>query len=162
VPEEYRSARFGAEFSLLHNPAFVAVVVSEISRGYLEIRKVGMPLPIMVPAYVIATTRPYRSIVPLKSTTTFATWVLNHRRLLIDLPYRCKNLADDVMEGIAFGCSNGSLTLDPEANVLTTMAAFKAAEKFCKDAGIRPLIVGKFLANAGRPSTVFQLLNIRV
>lgn len=142
-----------------YNPAFLAAAMRSTASGYQSMAGRGIPVPLLLPAVVIAAFLPLRSLLPRTIRTHHATWISNtpgfrpeFQRLFTTLvePLRSALLlaveANAVsVDGIEV--SPGGLTLNPSDPSEETEDVMRAAR-----------FLGRWYARSGPAATTLSLL----
>ncbi len=149
----------------LLNPAFVGVVIRRAVIGYQSVTHTGMPflLAPLVPALVLhAGTREKLPTI----RTSFASWLQEHRELVIDLPQRISELVPYCKESILFAAQLKAITLGELGALHDGPAKMTGKSKFPRlsseinECWRQSEFVGRWLAGAGSVETIYALLGI--
>jgi hypothetical protein len=91
------------EQAALFNPAFMSVLVHDVSKDHVEKAGVGLPVVLAFLAVPLVLHRPSRDALPATVASQMSEWVRAHPDLLLGLPSRARSLRDLVSAGICFG-----------------------------------------------------------
>ena len=135
------------EHAALFNPAFLAIIIGSAAKGAQDAGGLSWPLAFLVAPLVLPTAT--RSLLPLSTTTSTATWLARHPQLRLGLADHAAELSGMTREGIAVALSSGAVSVAegrlefvklksrPAKLTEEAIACIKASEK-----------VGKWLAKS--------------
>lgn len=155
------------EEAALLNPAFCGVLLHETVRGYGSQRTAGMPYPLAFLVLPLVLHRATREALPRTTRTSLAVWLDENPTVRVGFAPRTKSLVPFTRESLLFGTTHGMLRAVGEnlqsAKQLRRRATFKREHatdevSFCMS---RAEFLGKWLARAGKPGTIFALWGIR-
>lgn len=156
----------------LLNPAFCAVAVWHLARGYhAESTSLGLPsgLPLEL-AFVgssLVLRGQTREQLPRTIATSLATWVLDHPLERSAVAKGAAMLRDTVREALIFGAQHGVLSLDGRLlnsndGQKSTIAAYvRSSSDEVKECMRQALFAGRWMCKAGAPPTVLALLGVQ-
>ncbi|GAA1963327.1 three component ABC system middle component [Catenulispora subtropica] len=144
------------------NPALVAVIVAEASRGHLK--ESGDDIPWML-SFVVAPMvlhRGTRESLPTSTRTHFATWASDNPVLRAGFPQRAIGLVEHVREGIRFGLARDVFHLVGDRIVAP---AHRKPRGFEIPAELGEIIrkanlAGRWMAKSDSPSAIFAILGV--
>lgn len=157
----------------LLNPAFCAIVVWHLTRGYrtestaLQDASTGLPLEFAFVGASLVLRGQTRDQLPRTITSSLATWLHDNPLERSAVAKGVVVLRDPVREALLFGAQHGMLTLDGrrlEANDAQTKkinAYLKASSDEVRECMRQALFVGRWLCKAGAPPTVLALLGVQ-
>lgn len=157
----------------LLNPAFCAVAVWHLARGYsaesaaLVAPATGLPLELAFVGSSIVLRGQTRDQLPRTTATSVATWVNDHPLERSAVAKGVVVLREIVREALIFGAQHGVLSLNgrridaSDAQTKKINAYFRTSSEEARDCMRQALFVGRWLCNAGAPPTVLALLGVQ-
>ena len=157
----------------LLNPAFCAVAVWHLARGYstesatLVAPATGLPLELAFVGSSIVLRGQTRDQLPRTIATSVATWVNDHPLERSAVAKGVVVLREIVREALIFGAQHGVLSLNGrridaiDAQTKKINAYFRASSEEARDRMRQALFVGRWLCKAGAPPTVLALLGVQ-
>lgn len=157
----------------LLNPAFCAVTVWQLARGYrtesttLGTPVTGLPLEIAFVGASLVLRGQTRDQLPRVITSSLATWVHDHPLERSAVAKGVVVLRDTVREALLFGGQHGMLSLDGhriDANEMQTKkinAYLRTSSDEVRECMRQAVFVGRWLCKAGAPPTVLALLGVQ-
>jgi hypothetical protein len=157
----------------LLNPAFCAIVVWHLTRGYrtesttLGVPAAGLPLELAFVGASLVLRGQTREQLPRMIASSLATWVHDHPLERSAVAKGVVVLRDTVREALLFGAQHGTLSLDGrriDANNAQTKkinAYLRASSDEVRECMRQALFVGRWLCKAGAPPTVLALLGVQ-
>lgn len=155
------------EISHLLNPAFLGALIHRAISGFRETSGVGMPLEYVALVLPLVLHQGTRDKLPGATSTIFASWVQEHREVLVDFAPRAEALLPYARESLMFLISTGMVEVDSTGRFNTTDKAMKGKSTYHKISDdvhafwLRSHFVGRWLASAGTSSTIYAILGIR-
>jgi hypothetical protein len=157
----------------LLNPAFCAVVLWHVARGYqtesaaTNDSAMGLPLELAFVGASFALRGQTRNQLPHSVSTSLATWVQDHPLERSAVAKGVMVLRPYVREAIIFGSQHGALAVTgrhvafkQDAGRKIT-AYLKQSSAEVRDCVSRSQFVGRWLHKGGTPSTVMALLGVQ-
>jgi hypothetical protein len=143
----------------LFNPAFIAVLLHNSTRGYTR-RTSSKPFPVAF-AYLVtplALHQPTRQQLPITVATQMAVWTQGNPLLLADLPSRVRALRPLVSDACCLALRHGVLTSDSDGLLPSRLRRRIKAVSLTRD-GEDCLAHGSFLGRwfAGQPDVATAL-----
>ena len=156
----------------LLNPAFCAVVIWHVAKGYATEALVlaaepALPLELAFVGASLALRGQTRSQLPSSVRSSLATWVQDHPLERSAVAKGVAVLRPYVREALIFGVQHGALTTTGK-HVACNEDAAKSMKKYIKEtsADARDCVnqsqfIGRWLHKGGTPSTVMALLGVQ-
>lgn len=157
----------------LLNPAFCAIAVWHLARGYraestaITATPAGLPLELAFVGASFVLRGQTRDQLPRMTTTSLATWVQDHPLDRSAVAKGVVVLRDILREALLFGAQHGLLSLDGrrlDPRVFQTRkinAYLRASSDEVRECMRQATFVGRWLCKAGAPSTVLALLGVQ-
>lgn len=157
----------------LLNPAFCAVVVWHLSKGYRaeaaasNAAPPGLPIELAFVGPSLVLRGQTRKELPGTVRTSLATWVQDHPLERSAVAKGVAVLRPYVREALLFGGQHGTLTmtgrhvLNDEQFAKKVTAYLKQSSADARDCAHQALFVGRWLYRGGTPSTVMALLGVQ-
>ncbi|WP_061539460.1 three component ABC system middle component [Collimonas fungivorans] len=157
----------------LLNPAFCAIVVWHLVRGYrtesttLGVPANGLPVELAFVGASLVLRGQTRDQLPRTIASSLATWVHDNPLERSAVAKGVVVLRDTVREAVLFGALHGMLSLDGrriDANDAQTKkinAYLQASSDEVKECMRLAVFVGRWLCKAGAPPTVLALLGVQ-
>lgn len=157
----------------LLNPAFCAVVIWHLARGYrtesvsLVGEPAGLPLELAFVGASLVLRGRTRDQLPSTIATSLATWVHDHPLERSAVTKGVVVLREPVREALLFGAQRGVLSLDGrqlEANderIKKINSYLRASSAEVRECTRQAVFVGRWLCKAGAPPTVLALLGVQ-
>jgi hypothetical protein len=157
----------------LLNPAFCAIAVWHLARGYrteataLGIDAAGLPLALAFVGASLILRGQTRDQLPRTITTSLATWVNDNPLERSAVAKGVVVLRQTVREALLFGGQHGLLSLDDRrlearnASLKKLNAYLRASSDEVRDCMRQAMFVGRWLCKAGEPPTVLALLGVQ-
>lgn len=157
----------------LLNPAFCAIAVWHLARGYhaestaLTATSTGLPLELTFVGASFVLRGQTRDQLPRMTTTSLATWVQDHPLERSAVAKGVVVLRDILREALIFGAQRGLLSLDGRRldprDVQTKMinAYLRTSSDEVRECMRQAMFVGRWLCKAGAPPTVLALLGVQ-
>lgn len=147
--------------ALMLNPALLAVLLSEASRGYCGQRdSPAMPVPLAFLVLPLALHRPTRRALPRSTRTYLTTWLAGHPVLRAGFPERAASLVGHTREALRFGARHEVLRVSPEG-LEGVVSGSAAHEPTTLELVTAARLAGRWFAVTGPVPTVFQALGVR-
>lgn len=157
----------------LLNPAFCAITVWHLARGYrteskaIEITGSGLPLELAFVGASLVLRGQTRDQLPGTITSSLATWVHDHPLERSAVAKGVLVLRDTVREALLFGAQHGMLLLDgrridaSDAQTRKVNAYLRSSSDEVRECMRRAMFVGRWLCKAGAPPTVLAQLGVQ-
>lgn len=157
----------------LLNPAFCAIVVWHLARGYntestaLTTTFTGLPLELAFVGASFVLRGQTRDQLPRMTTTSLATWVHDHPLERSAVANGVVVLRDIVREALLFGAQHGFLSLDgrqldvSDVQKKKISTYLRTSSDEVRECMRQALFVGRWLCKAGAPLTVLALLGVQ-
>ncbi|MEU2772675.1 three component ABC system middle component [Streptomyces sp. NPDC007162] len=144
------------------NPALIAAVLATAAQGYGKETEQGMPWALSFVAAPMVLHRATREALPASTRTHLAAWTGKNPVLRAGFPARAQTLAAPVKEGTRFGLAHHALVLEDDGRL---RSAYRRPRGFTAPDELDQLLrkaslVGRWLAKADSPATVFALLGV--
>lgn len=141
----------------LLNPAFLAVVLRDLSAGYLEEHDRGLPFLLPFLGLPVVLHGPTREILPTSVATSVPAFLTENPEVRVYLPPLAAQLASSVREAIRFAARSGAIHMRSGGELmpahLKRLRPGVKTEDFadCRDRG---RFVGRWFGRAGDPVTL--------
>jgi hypothetical protein len=157
----------------LLNPAFCAVVVWHLTRGYrIEATAIGsdadgLPFALAFVGASLILRGQTREQLPRTTATSLATWVADHPLERSAVAKGVVVLRATVREALLFGVQHGLLSLDGQqlkagdAAQRKINAYLRTSSVEVRDCMRQATLVGRWLCKTGAPPTVLALLGVQ-
>lgn len=145
----------------LLNPALIALLLREASRGYLQEHGSAMPWPMAFVAAPMTLHGPTREALPRTVATHLSTWAGAHQPLVDGLAARSASLTAPAVAGIRFGLRHGLLETDEGGLRPGTARPAGEPQGTLLQLHRSALLVGRWLGRSAEASTVFVVLRVR-
>jgi Family of unknown function (DUF6521) len=157
----------------LLNPAFCAIAVWHLARGYrtestaLGADRAALPLELAFAGASLVLRGRTREQLPRTVTTSLATWVHDHPLERSAVAKGVLVLRDTVREALLFGAHHGVLSLDGrrldanDAHSKKINAYLRASSDEVRECMRQAVFVGRWLCKAGAPPTVLAQLGLQ-
>ena len=157
----------------LLNPAFCAIAVWHLARGYraesiaLTATSTGLPLELTFVGASFVLRGHTRDQLPRMTTTSLATWVQDHPLERSAVAKGVVVLRDILREALLFGAQRGLLSLDGrrldprDVQTKKINAYLRTSSDEVRECMRQAMFVGRWLCKAGEPPTVLALLGVQ-
>lgn len=157
----------------LLNPAFCAIAVWHLARGYrtesttLGVPATDLPFELAFVGASLVLRGQTRDQLPRTIASSLATWVQDHPLERSAVAKGVAVLRDTVREALLFGAQHGMLSLDGrriDANDAQTKkinAYLRVSSDEVRECMRQAVFVGRWLCKAGAPPTVLALLGVQ-
>lgn len=157
----------------LLNPAFCAIAVWHLARGYNTESKAvgatftGLPIELAFLGASFVLRGQTRDQLPRMTTTSLAAWVHDHPLERSAVAKGVFVLRDTVREALLFGAQRGLLSLDgsrldpSDVQTKRMNAYLRASTDDVRECLRQAVFVGRWLCKAGEPPTVLALLGVK-
>lgn len=157
----------------LLNPAFCAIAVWHLARGYVTEAKAlgtgqaGLPFELAFVGASFVLRGQTREQLPRTITSSLATWVHDHPLERSAVAMGVVVLRQAVREALLFGAQHELLALDGgwiaagESQAKKIKPYLGASSTEVRDCMRQAVFVGRWLCKAGAPSTVLALLGVQ-
>lgn len=157
----------------LLNPAFCAVAVWHLARGYqtesviFTSEQTGLPIELAFVGASLVLRGHTRDQLPGSIATSLATWVHDHPLERSAVAKGVVVLREPVREALLFGTQHGLLSLDGRWLYAHNKQSKKinrylrASSEEVKECMRQAVFVGRWLCKAGAPPTVLALLGVQ-
>jgi hypothetical protein len=159
-----------AEVANLLNPAFIGAVVARAAAGYQDEAGRAMPFPLVFIAIPLVLHRGTRERLPRDARTRMTSWLQQTPEARVGFAERTRDVTPFVREGFSFALAARGIRITPDGGVEvgTGISVRRVLPEGDGDVVTdaneclrRATFIGKWLARAGTPSTVFALWGIR-
>lgn len=157
----------------LLNPAFCAITVWHLARGYrteatkLGVSAAGLPIELAFVGASFVLRGQTRDQLPRLITSSLATWMDDHPLERSSVAKGVVVLRDMVREAVLFGAQRGMLPTDgrlieaDEAQSRRISAYLRTSSDEVRDCMRQAVFVGRWLCKAGAPPTVLALVGVQ-
>ncbi|MFI2380484.1 three component ABC system middle component [Streptomyces sp. NPDC018964] len=148
--------------AVMFNPALIAAVLATAAQGFGKETENGMPWALSFVVAPMVLHQPTRQALPASTRTHLAAWAGKNPVVRAGFPARAQALMEPVKEGTRFGLAHRALALEPGGRLRSEYRrprGFKTPEEL--DQMLRKAgLVGRWLAKADSPATVFAVLGV--
>ena len=152
----------------LLNPLFTAAVITRAVEGYNEVAATGFPLAFGYLVGPLVLHAPTRHVLPQSLATRLMPWTEKYGEIIATLPKRVAEFAPFTSKGILAALTVGLTELSSDASL--TSRDGMLLKKYSSGSGSREVeailkksnFVGKWLAAAGTPATVFTAFGVKI
>ncbi|MFD4612739.1 three component ABC system middle component [Streptomyces sp. NPDC058440] len=148
--------------AVMLNPALMAAILASAAQGHEKETQQAMPWVLGFVTAPMVLHQPTRNALPTSTRTHLSAWIGKNPVLRAGFPARAQALAEPVKEGTRFGLAHHALTLEPDGRVRSLYRrprGFKTPDEL--DHMLRKAsLVGRWLAKADSPATVFAVLGV--
>jgi len=151
----------------LLNPAFCCSILSSSIRGYMSVKKAGIPFPITFLVLPIILHKPTREALPPNIRTSMATWLLENSVARVLFYERLMSLKPYTREAIQFGLLSDWLLLT-DSGILETKRTesdiTRAIQKLNDEVRVcmmRANFLGRWFAKAGTTHMIMAFWGVR-
>ncbi len=157
----------------LLNPAFCAIVVWHLARGYhtestaLTATSTGLPLELAFVGASFVLRGQTRDQLPRMTSTSLATWVHDHPLERSAVAKGVSVLRDIMRDALLFGAQRGLLSVDGrrleprDIQAKKLNAYLRASSDEVRECIRQAVFVGRWLCKSGSPPTVLALLGVQ-
>lgn len=153
------------EIAHLLNPAFCALVLVHCVRGYVEEATAGLPYPLVFLILPIVLHKPTRDALPTSIATRMHPWLENHQQVQVGFADRCVSVIDHTREAMIFAVVRNLLQITSDARIEAPQQRFRLPPWPLESEPVACLgkarFVGRWMARAGQPATLFAMWGIR-
>ena len=155
------------DVSNLLNPSFLGLLLYRAVHGFKKESAAGMPFELIVLVLSFVLHGATRNRLPATITTRLPTWIQLNRDALLEFAKRTHSLLPYTKEALSFLAERGVLVFDENGRIdigaskLTAVTQYQQSTDEIAACYKRAEFVGRWLALAGSPTTVFMLLGIR-
>lgn len=149
---------------MLFNPAFLALLLFQATRGYEEEAGRGQPLPLAYLGTSVALHRPIRELLPRAVSTNLLTWLQRNQVVRAVVPAQATGLSPLLREGALFALASGLLRVDDAGDLRAANVSrprLHGATAEIEDCQRRAIFMGRWLSRSGSAATVLALFGIR-
>jgi hypothetical protein len=153
-----------AEVANLFNPAYLAILLHQVSSGYESQRAQALPFALAFIALPIVMHRSTAKVLPKTSVTKLHLWLTENPEVLFEFGQRAASYAPYVREAISFGVSYGLLEFSQGSSIgKTRLSKLKGWEKesLPRIETAQALLVGKLLGKEGDVRNIFSMFGVR-
>lgn len=157
----------------LLNPAFCAIAIWHLARGYHAestahiVASTRLPLELAFVGASFVLRGQTRDQLPRTTTTSLATWVHDHPLERSAVAKGVVVLRDTVREAMLFGTQRGLLSLDghrldpSDVQTKKINTYLRTSSEEVRECMRQAVFVGRWLCKAGAPPTVLALLGVQ-
>lgn len=153
------------EIAHLLNPAFCALVLVNGVKGFGEEIPAGLPYPLVFLVLPIVLHKPTRDAVPTTVATRMHPWLETHQQVQVGFADRCASVIDHAREAMIFATCRNLLRVTDDGRLKTPEQRFRrppwssdSEPAVCLD---KARFIGRWMAHAGQPATVYAMWGIR-
>jgi hypothetical protein len=161
-----RWAERPTELANLLNPAFCGFLLYAAANSYQDEAGQEMPMALCVLVLPLVLHKSTRESLPRAISTTLLAWLAQNQSVLVEFPLRVRNVLPYSREALLFATSrgllravNGGFASGAERVASTTRWAEQSDE--VKQCLSKARFLGKWLAQAGDPATIYQSFGIQ-
>lgn len=154
------------EIANLLNPAFCSILLSGCISAYQKEKKEGLPYPLSFLILPLILYKPTRDILPRTSATKMHMWLQDNPEVQINFSSRVHSLIPYTKEAILFGMNIGTIEINKIGNLVITSKKVKKPKWADNSESITCIkkanFIGKWLSQAGTPSSIYIMWGIRI
>ena len=149
------------------NPAFCGELLARTIHEYHRLRGASLPLPLAFVVLPLTLHPPTRRALPRKANTAFASWSVEHKAILVDVPDRVLRLRPVTREGLLFLAQVGAAFISADGITrgnkplrLSTKPSFSTAD--VNEARRSAGLLGRWFAYQPALAPILQTMGVRV
>jgi hypothetical protein len=144
------------------NPALTSLLLSSAAYGHKKVVGSGMPFEYAFLVAPLVLHRGTREELPSNINSHITKWISERPVLQAAFAPRAKGLVPFVLEGLRYGLASGQLSLEPDGRLIGSSRRTTALNLDSELAALTrsSALVGRWLAKAERPSTIFALFGV--
>jgi hypothetical protein len=153
------------EVAHLLNPAFCALVLVHAVRGFVEEANAGLPYPLIFLILPIVLHKATREALPNSVATKMHPWMENHQQVQVGFADRCASIIEHTREAMIFAVARNLLQVTPDARIAAPSQRLrqpswpaKSEPAVCLE---KARFIGRWIARAGQPATLYAMWGIR-
>lgn len=148
--------------AVMLNPALIAAILASTAQGHEKETEQALPWALAFVAAPMVLHQPTRDALPASTRTHLAAWTGKNPVLRAGFPARAQALTEAVKEGTRFGLAHHVLTLEAGGRL---RGAYRRPRGFTTPEELdrilrKASLVGRWLAKADTPATVFAVLGM--
>ena len=151
------------ELANLLNPAFCSLLIGDAIAGFFKERQNGLPYAIsffVLPLILHSSTR---NALPRTIATKHHVWLEEHHHMKIGFAERARQMIPYTREAISFAMCHGTFVLEGDRLLLAQKGSLKKKEEGDSEVALcrkKAEFLGRWLAHAGEPATLFLLWGV--
>jgi hypothetical protein len=153
----------------LFNPAFCGAMLHQAIKGYASVSTTGMPFPVIFLVLPLILHKATREKLPkrLGALNGLASWTANFPESKIGFDHRLSVMSPITRETLLFLFRAGAIEIVAKSNLVPIARKIKDGRSLAEESDeiaecfSAALFVGKWLANAGTPQSVYALMGVR-
>lgn len=154
------------EVAHLFNPAFCGEVLRRASAAYFDTSGRGLPYPLTFLVLPIVLHRHSRESIPLRVKEPMHAWLKNHQDVRVGFAERARQLVPITKEAVTFLLQVGAVTVGEDAGIqpvsgLVRKFSLGSASDEVEDCFNKAVLVGRWFARAGTPTTIFTMWGVK-
>lgn len=153
-----------AEVANLFNPAYLAILLNQVSRGYGQHHGESLPYALAFVALPLVMHRSTARVLPKTSSTKLHLWLTENPEVLFEFGQRAASFAPYVREAITFGVSNGAFTFSETCSIswkrLPKLKSWQSGPSERVEIA-QALLIGKLLGKEGNVRNIFSMFGVR-
>jgi hypothetical protein len=153
------------EIAHLLNPAFCSLVLVNSVRGFVEEVAEGMPYPLIFLVLPVVLHKRTREALPASVATRMHPWLEDHQQVQVGFADRCTSVIDHTREAMIFAAARNLLQITNDARIKAPDRRFRrppwpadSEPAVCLE---KARFIGRWMANAGQPATLYAMWGIR-
>ena len=152
------------ETASLFNPAFCSLLLRQSISGYALERSDGMTYILAFLVLPIVLHRFTREQLPSKISTKMHAWLNSQGEVKVQFPERVRAINPYTREGLTYGLQSNLFSIDENGKLLPISRKIKMPWKLQSESSScsqKAEFVGRWLAQAGEPGTIYHMWGIR-
>jgi len=152
------------EVASLFNPAFCSVIIRESVKGFQSEQAEGMSYPLVYLVLPIVLHKATRDQLPVAITTKMHSWINQNKDLKIRFAGRVRDLNSITKEGLLYGLQAELFLIDNQGRFKLTSKKIKPNWKPESEPSVcskKAGFIGRWLAQAGDPKTIFHMWGVK-
>ena len=144
------------------NPALLSLMLSSAAYGYRRVANAGMPYEYSFLVAPLVLHRGTRQDLPSNTNSHITKWISERPILQVSFAPRAKGLVPFVLEGTRYGLASGQILLEEDGRITGSTRRTGVMDLSSELAELTrsSALVGRWLAKAERPSTIFALFGV--
>ena len=152
------------ETASLFNPAFCSIILRQSFAGYTREKNDGMPYILSFLVLPIVLHRFTREQLPKLITTKMHAWLNTQGEVRVQFPQRVRAMNPYTREGLIYGLQSGLFSMDENGHLLSSYGKVKLPWNIQSESSVcsqKAEFVGRWLAQAGEPNTIYHMWGIQ-
>jgi hypothetical protein len=154
------------EIANLFNPAFCGILLARAVRGFISEAAEGMPFALAFLTLPIVLHEQTRNLLPKTKSTWMIQWLQRNPEVRVGFAARTRSLVPCTRESLMFMSAQGHIVMEEtgrlvEGTPIGRIGKLERESDEFKKCVSKAELIGKMLAKAGKPGTIFALWGVR-